>query len=104
MCIATEGDLPFRFMRFNPAPLRIDGNYGGCLDRSPSYPSNAWEGPPRKVNKNDTYYLPLDKEMTGKKIEAYVLGFEPQLTDLLPEIYISAYPAPYRKKEVTLFR
>jgi hypothetical protein len=86
------------------AAFRIDGNYVGCPDRSPSYPSNAWEVPPRKVNKIYTYYLPLDKEMRGKKIEAYVLGFEPQLTDLLSEIYISAYPAPYQRKKVTLSR
>jgi hypothetical protein len=86
------------------AAFRIDENFVGCPDRSPSYPSNAWEVPHRKVNKNYTYYLPLDKEMRGKKIEAYVLGFEPQLTDLLPEIYISAYPAPYQRIKVTLFR
>ncbi len=33
-----------------------------------------------------------------REIESYVLGFDSQHTELSPEVYISAYPVPYRKK------
>ena len=101
LCVAING---IHGVEEAYAAFRIDGHYVGCPDRSPSFPSNAWEVPPRKTDKNYTYYLPLEKEMKGKKIEAIVLGFNPEKLDLSPEVYISAYPVPYREKLLKLIR
>ncbi len=86
------------------ASFEIDGKYVGCPDRSPSYPSNTWEVPVRKVDKNYTYYLHLTPDMKGKPIKAYVMAFNPDLTKLTPEIWITSYPIPFQEKELILYR
>jgi len=88
------------------AGFKIDGEYVGCPDRAPSYPSNTWECPVRQTDSNCTYYLPLTEDMKGKKIEAYVLTMWGSRIygELTPEVRMSAYPLPFGTQMVTLPR
>jgi hypothetical protein len=99
LCIAINGE---HGVERAFAGVKVDGKYTGCPDRAPSFKSNTWEVGVRTSGKNYTYYLPLNKEMIGKEIEAIVLAFDKDLLDLHPEVYITAYPAPYQKKILVL--
>ncbi len=74
----------------------------GAPDRSVSYPANSWEYPPVKSGSNYTYYIPLDEEMKGARIDAVVLGLKKGLGQFKPEVWITAYPAPYSARLLTL--
>ncbi|GHU66105.1 hypothetical protein FACS1894123_12100 [Bacteroidia bacterium] len=81
--------------------FKIDGQYVGAPDRAPSFISNVWEYAVRKSDKNYTYYLPLTENMAGKKIEAYVLGFNEEVA-ITPSIWITAYPIPFEAQTLLL--
>jgi hypothetical protein len=68
---------------------KIDGQYVGAPDRAPSYPSNTWEYVVAQRNANYTYYIPLKKEYTGKKIEVWVLGYDKNHTNIKPVVWLS---------------
>ena len=99
LCIAVNGE-------HGPegafAGVKIEGQYLGCPDRAPSFRSNTWEVGVRGTDKNYTYYFPLDQSVKGKEIETFVLGFNASLADLHPEVYITAYPIPFREKVLVL--
>jgi hypothetical protein len=99
LCIAVNGE---HGVEGAFAGAKIDGVYTGCPDRAPSFKSNTWEVGVRTSSKNYTYYIPLTKEMKGKIIETFVLGFNKNLSDLQPEVYITAYPAPFVKKVLVI--
>jgi hypothetical protein len=99
LCIAIEGEHGFEGAF---AGAKIDGQYVGCADRAPSFKSNTWEVGVRATDKNYTYYIALDKTMISKEIEAFVLGFNKAQLDLKPQVYITAYPAPFQKKLLIL--
>jgi hypothetical protein len=101
LCIAINGEHGIEGAY---AGAKIGGVYLGCPDRAPSYKSNSWEVGVRSSGKNYTYYLPLVKEMAGKEIEAFVLGFNKEKSDLHPEVYITAYPIPFAKQTLVLER
>ncbi len=82
--------------------IRVDGNPVGAPDRSVSYPANSWEYPPMKSGSNYTYYIPLGNEMKGARIDAVVLGLKNGLDKFNPEVWITAYPAPYSEKLLSL--
>jgi hypothetical protein len=82
--------------------IKIDGEYLGAPDRARSYPSNTWEYVNAKGDANYTYYFPLEKSVVGKTIEVFVLAYEESKTDLKPEVWISANPAPYKSISLTL--
>ena len=84
------------------AAIRVDGRPVGAPDRSVSYPSNAWEVPVRPSDSNYTYYVPVTEEMVGKKIDAVVLGLRGGVTDIEPEVWITAYPIPFEARELIL--
>lgn len=84
------------------AAIRVDGEPVGAPDRSVSFPSNAWEYPARKRSSNYTYYVPLTEEMRGTKIDAVVLGMRNGSDKFKPEVWITAYPAPYSDLLLTL--
>lgn len=84
------------------AAVKINGKYIGAPDRSVSYPSNTWEYVVRQTDANYTYYFPLTEEMKNQKIEVYLLGMNPEFTDIKPEIWLSSYPIPFVKKELTI--
>lgn len=75
------------------AAAKINGEYTGCPDRAPSYPSNTWEFRIDEKTGNYTYYLPLKPEMKGKKIEVWALGLT-ENADLKPEVWITSHDAP----------
>ena len=99
LCVAVNGKhgIDGAWVAF-----KIDGEYVGCPDRAPSYLSNSFECPTRRVGKNNTFYLPLTPEMKGKKIEAYCLklGNAKEEMDLSPEVWITSAD-PYKSKTIT---
>jgi len=99
LCIAVNGEHGIEGAY---AGAKIDGKYIGCPDRAPSFRSNSWEVGVRASAKNYTYYIPLKREMIGKEIETFVLGFNKSQVELKPEVYISAYPVPYQKRMLVL--
>ncbi len=101
LCIAVEGDHGEEGAY---AALKVDGRLVGCPDRAPSYPSNTWEYVNARRRGNYTYYAPVTKEMIGKPIEAYVLGYEESKTELRPKVWITAYPVPYETATLDLIR
>jgi hypothetical protein len=84
------------------AAIRVDGVPVGAPDRSVSFPSNSWEYPPRTSASNYTYYVPLTEAMIGAQIDAVVLGMRNGSEELAPEVWITAYPAPFSARELTL--
>jgi hypothetical protein len=99
LCIAINGQ---HGVEGAYAGAKIDGKYTGCPDRAASFKSNTWEVGVRTSSKNYTYYLPVTKDMIGKEIEVFVLAFNEAQSDLKPEVYISAYPIPFKKKVLAL--
>jgi hypothetical protein len=99
LCIAVNGEHGYEGAF---AGVKIDGKYLGCPDRAPSFRSNSWEVGVRGSDKNYTYYFPLNPSMKGKQIEPFVLGFNPSQTDLHPEVYITAYPIPFKENVLVL--
>jgi len=84
------------------ATLKVNGRLVGAPDRSPSYRSNAWEYPVQKSDSNYTYYFPLSEDMKDAVIEAEVLVMKDGVLEFKPEVWITAYPIPYEKKELVL--
>ena len=84
------------------AALRVNGKPVGSPDRSPSYRSNSWEYPVQKSEENYTYYFPLTEDMKGSEIEAVVMVMKDGVSEFTPEVWITAYPAPYEKKELVI--
>lgn len=86
------------------AALKIDGKYIGAPDRSPSYESNHWEHVVKDVDGNYTYYFPLSQDLVNKNVEAFVLGMTGESHNVIPEVWITAYPHPYVSKKITLYQ
>ncbi|KKL24466.1 hypothetical protein LCGC14_2415030, partial [marine sediment metagenome] len=86
------------------AAIRVDGTPVGSPDRSPSYPCNAWEYPVYVTDSHNTYYIPLTKEMEGRKIDIVVLGMKGGKKNFKPNAYLTCYPLPYQKLELKLYR
>lgn len=82
--------------------LRVNGKPVGAPDRSPSYRSNTWEYPVARSESNYTYYIPLSEEYKGTKIDAVVLVTKNGISEFKPEVWITAYPVPYEKKEILI--
>ena len=82
------------------AALKIDGRYVGCPDRAPSFTANPWEYRTANADRNYTYYIPVTSDMIGKNIEAWALSFEGK--ELKPEVWLTAYPIPFKKKSLVL--
>jgi hypothetical protein len=84
------------------AAIRVNGKPVGAPDRSPSYHSNTWEYPVPGIESNYTYYIPLTPEMVGAKIDASVIVLKNGVSEFKPEVWITAYPAPFEKLELEL--
>jgi len=101
LCIAINGK---HGVEGAYAAIKVDGQYVGAPDRSPSFQANAWERIIWEADNSYTYYIPLNKDMIGKKIEAYVLGFDKDNLNLNPQVWMTAYPIPFEEKVLTLYR
>lgn len=99
LCVAVNGE---HGVEGAYAALKIDGQLIGAPDRATSYPSNTWEYVNCRKAKNYTYYFPLDKKMENKKIEVYLMGYDKDHLNLKPEVWVTAYPVPYRTKTLIL--
>ena len=86
------------------AGAKIDGKYFGAPDRASSYPANNWEFMTARRDNNYTYYIPLDKSMIGKEIEVFAMGYDKDNLNFDPELWITAYPHPWKKIKLTLNR
>lgn len=86
------------------ASMKVDGKYVGAPDRARSYPSNTWEYVNARGDSNYTYYIPVDENWTGRKIEVFVLAYDSSRSDLKPEVWISSNPAPHRALKLSLVR
>ncbi len=86
------------------AAIRVNGKPVGAPDRSVSYSCNQWEYPVRRRDSNYTYYIPLNKDMVGKTIDAVVLLMKDGISEFKPEVWITTYPLPFEKKELVLTR
>ncbi len=86
------------------AAIRVNGKPVGAPDRSVSYPCNQWEYSVRRRESNYTYYVPLQEDMIGAKIEAVVLVMKDGISEFKPEVWVTAYPIPFVKKELVLTR
>jgi len=101
LCIAAKGK---HGREGAYAAAKIGGEYVGCPDRAPSYPSNVWSYMVVSRDSNYTYYLPLDDSAKGKPIEAFVLASDPGGLDLKPEVWITTRQTPFEKVKLTLNR
>ena len=84
------------------AAIRVNGKPLGAPDRSVSFPSNTWEYPVRRSSSNYTYYVPLTEDMIGAKIDAVVLGMRNGSDSFKPEVWITAYPTPFKERLLSL--
>ncbi len=82
--------------------LRVDGRWVGAPQRAPSYPINPWEYPVSRTDRNYSYFIPVTRDMLGKTCEVVVLGFDPKNLEFKPDVWLTAYPAPYQVKTLTL--
>jgi len=97
LCIAINGE---HGQERAFATLSVDGGelLIGASKRAPSYPGHPWEHSIAGTNENYTYFFPLTDSLRGKSIDAFVLVLQDLKEDITPEIWITAYPAPYSKK------
>lgn len=92
------------------AAIRVNGKIVGAPSRSVSYQSDVWEHVVHVSGSNYTYFVPVTDDMVGKKIDAVVLAFDvpdsssEEQSKLKPEIWITAYPAPFEVKKLVLMR
>lgn len=86
------------------AAVRVNGKPVGAPDRSLSYKSNAWEYPVPRAESNYTYYVPLTADMIGARIDAVVLVLKNGVAEFNPEVWVTAYPVPFEKKELVIGR
>ncbi len=65
-----------------------DGRLMGCPDRASAYRVNVWECRVTGRDRNYTYYLPLDKTMSGREITLYTLFCDEDKTDVRCDVYL----------------
>lgn len=66
----------------------IDGVLSGFPSRACDYPSNVWEHKVAEHGANYTYYLPVSKETSGKKVGVYTLLCNEDKTDVVSDVYL----------------
>jgi len=84
------------------AALRVNGELRGAPDRAGPYPTDVWEYLVAERESGYTYYVPVTQDMIGASIDVVVLGLNPAAENLRPEVWITAYPAPFAELELTL--
>ena len=68
----------------------------GAPDRAPSYPTNPWEAPARRVEKFYTYYIPVTEEMTDKVLTVWTIFCDSENCDAVVDVYLTS---PNREPE-----
>ncbi len=84
------------------AGARCGDEYLGAPRRAAAYPVNPFECSIAR-GKCYTYFIPIEPCHAGKEIEVFLLGNKECAKDALTsEVWVTAYPAPYVSKTVTL--
>jgi hypothetical protein len=83
---------------------KIDGELLGAPDRAPSYLSNPWESFNSRRESNYTYYIPVKEEYEGKSIEVFVMGYDKENLDFIPELWITNYQQVWEKVGLVLVK
>jgi hypothetical protein len=78
------------------AALRIGDEYVGASDRAVSFPSNTWEYFNVESDRDYTYYFPMTPDYVGREVEVVILGLKDGVAEFRPEVWITAYPAPFQ--------
>ncbi|MDO5970633.1 hypothetical protein Q4Q35_12520 [Flavivirga aquimarina] len=99
LCVALNGKHGLESAYVS---AKIGENYIGATDRASSFPANTWEFMTARRDKNYTYYIPINETMIGKDIEVFVMGYNKDHLNFIPELYVSAYPHPWKKIKLTL--
>jgi hypothetical protein len=81
------------------AALRVDGEFIGAPDRAVSFDSNTWEYFNVEMDRDYTYYFPVDESFVGSEIEAWVIILDGGSADIRPELWMTAYPIPWKVRE-----
>jgi hypothetical protein len=82
------------------ACMLVDGKIISANDRAPSFPYNNWEHF-SIVDKNLTFYIPLDEKLEGKSVQVVLLTTNEKLSEMKPEVWLSN-PNIYEKAELKL--
>jgi len=85
LCIAIDGRHGIEGVYVT---AKIDGEYVGCSNRSPSFPSNTWNKKNAVSDSNYTYFLPLEDNMGYDKIEIYVICYDQENLNIIPRVYM----------------
>ncbi|MCK5147976.1 hypothetical protein KAR48_14565 [bacterium] len=101
LCIAIEG---VHGVEGAYAALKIGDRYIGCPDRAASYPSNTWEYVNGRRDRGYTYYVPVTKDMIGRQVDVYVIGYDKEHHDLAPIVWLSKDPVKVLGKSLILNR
>lgn len=101
ICIAING---IHGQEGTYVTAKMDNHLLGAPDRAPSYQSNTWEAPVGVTDKNYTYFIPVDETMKGKRIEIFVMSFDPGNQNFEPEVFLNANPLPMKKINLVLER
>ncbi|NJK86631.1 MAG: hypothetical protein HC906_12340 [Bacteroidales bacterium] len=91
--------VPGKYGRENAwAALKINNVFIGASDRAPSFECNHWEHIVTQAEGNYSYYFPVDSSYINQEIEVFVLGYDNNMDEVKPEVWITAYPAPFDEK------
>ncbi|NQV33135.1 MAG: hypothetical protein HQ515_10600 [Phycisphaeraceae bacterium] len=99
LCVALEG---MHGKEGGYAALRVGDKIIGAPTRATSYPSNVWEYPVPRRDSHYTYFIPVTQDMVGQRIEAIVLGMDPEHLNFKPEVWLTAYAPPFASQELVL--
>ena len=99
LCIALEGT---HGKEGAYAALRVGDKIVGAPTRATSYPSNVWEYPVPRRDSHYTYFIPVTQDMVGQRLEAIVLGMDPEHLNFKPEVWLTAYAPPFASQELVL--
>ena len=82
------------------ALMLVDGKIIAANDRAPSFPFNNWEHY-SIVDKNLTFYIPVDEKLEGKSFQVILLSTDGKLQEMKPEVWL-ANPNFYEKAKLIL--
>ncbi|WP_153798996.1 hypothetical protein [Foetidibacter luteolus] len=83
------------------AGLKIGDSLIAPSDRSPSFPYNNWEHVDKGTG-NVTFYFAVSDSILNQNAEMLLFSANGSLAQCLPELWITAYPSPYAKRQLVL--
>ncbi len=99
LAVAVEGEYPPDGIF---AAIKVDDKYYGAPERSPAYQANFWEHHLLKPEGHFTFYFPVKNNWVGKSINVEIIGTDPATKKCKPEVWMTAYPVPFKEKKLIL--